>query len=270
MDNNDPENSQSNDYETEDQMKRCTESYMQLTSLMSQCSADVVESLRPSQENLIGLLQALNANRSHDSKCVGYIGSTVRMFDRSLDAVLVTDIKSDSELDYCYVKWLRPRNVYELRSSGVKILSSSVQPADNLLENGTCLRPGDAVLAKNKMGYWKQGIIRSSRVIDNSNIFTISCTSDSSQFDVPNLPSDIVLYQKTTVHSNHDESESDTYSSSSDSMMSDDERNIKRPLINFDQGSSSIGSSKGLKQLVSSGYVLGGWERHTKGNALSY
>ena len=176
------------DWVLEQQLQKCTESFIQLTAMISSGPRDPIPALLESRNSLIKMIIELNSHRSSTAVCKGFVGYTMRVFDRMNDLVLVTDVVSSDEAyessKKCIGCWVRPRTVFELRSSGVKFSMSAIHPVEE--QEVTQFRPGDAVAALGHSGLWAIGVIKCIRSVDNhSQYLTVSC-KNGAELVVPN------------------------------------------------------------------------------------
>jgi hypothetical protein len=240
------------DWILEQHLGECTKSFVQLTAMISSGPREPQQALLESRNSLIKMILELNLHRKSTSICKGFIGCTMRLFDRMNDLVLVADlVPSDGTSgcpDQCIGYWVRPRTLYELRSSGVKFSKSTIYPIED--QHETHFRPGDSVAALGASGLWVVGIVKCIRSIDNSpQQLTVSCRNGA-ELVVPQSGDNVVH-----VKDPHSGCSSDSNSYSESESDSD----------NTPNKSADFSKTSRLRNLVQTGYCLGEWERFTKG-----
>lgn len=273
--------------ELQSQVEACSVSFLQLTSQLRELdeSTDIYKSLLHARFGLIDAIISLNKILEMPYLISGSICFAPRLFDGCYDLALIT--KTHGSVDkICTIIWLRPRNKYELKSLGTTYQYCQLKSFKDVLQQGEVdqiegLVQGGSVWARYEDGIWyKAEVCRKyyPGLQSNKDTMLIEVVFTDFGSERSTLPAEItcITNRKDASHStmmnvnDHDRIFSDEWLSSDTESEAELVENEKDRHCNSSTAGrlshASVGNKNtSLATMVAEGYVLGDWERHTKG-----
>jgi hypothetical protein len=202
--------------------------------------------------------------RSVGSYHVGAICYAPRRSEGTIDVALITALLDG---DMCLISWIYPRNLYELFSEGIKVdrdqlFSYSEKDHEERIHHLNTLSPGSRVRFLNDSGIFIIGELRKrmTRALSLTeekllDIFTEN--PSTSQISNHTLVEDIL-----SVIPERDCPIGENQNEESNEETDEDEDLIESFSVSQEYFEKGL---DGLKQLQDKDYLLGDWERHTRG-----
>jgi len=288
----------------DEQLQQCSTSLTNVTNQLNESETDSNEyhNLIQARFSLIDAIISLNIMRESLSPLIsnkfisGSLCIAPRLYDGSYDIAIIMDFLPDTDL--VTVIWMRPRNKYELKSLGTSLPATRVKEySDTQYKEESRkiagIEPGSFVWARYEDGMWhKAEVCRRLHAGLSQKSLSLSLYPDDDEIttnillevryteykgsSTAQLSASIsTICTRIELNRNHSELERERKRKryeESDTEEEEEEEEEEEPVDVTDR-SRRVSSreeregNKGMVEMLQQGYILGEWERHTKGVA---